>query len=108
MEVFKILNNIDLANKDELFEMAIYRTTRGHPLKLFKRRPRLNLRANNFSLRVVDKWNALPVNVVLAPSVDSLKNLLDKHWHGHPLKFEAACYTPGEPRTIVTQGRNAP
>ena len=36
VEVFKILNNIDLANKDKLFEMATYRTTRGHPLKLFK------------------------------------------------------------------------
>ena len=102
--MFKILNDIDLANKDKLFEMAIYRTTRGHPLKLFKRRPRLNLRPNNFSLRVVDKWNALPVNVVLAPSVDSFKNRLDKHWHGHPLKFEVAS---GEPRTIVTQGRIA-
>ena len=58
VEVFKILNNIDLANKDKLFQMAIYRTTSGHPLKLLKRRSRLNLRANNFSLRVIDKWNA--------------------------------------------------
>ena len=41
VEVFKILNNIDLANKDKLFEMATYRTTSGHPLKRFKRRSRL-------------------------------------------------------------------
>ena len=105
--MFKILNNIDLTNKDKLFEMATSQTTRGHPLTLFERRSRLNLRANNFSLRVIDKWNALPANVVLAPSVDSFKSRLNKHWHGHPLKFEAACYTPGEPRTIVAQGRNA-
>ena len=102
VEVFKILNNIDLANNDKLFEMATYRTTRGHPLKLFKRRSRLSLRTKNFSLRVIDKWN-----VVLAPSVDSFKSRLNKHWHGHPLTFEAACYTPGESRTIVTQRRNA-
>ena len=107
VEVFKILNNIDLANKDKLFEMGTYQTTRGHPLKLFKRHSRLNLRTNNFSLWMIDKWNALPMNVVLAPSVDSLKSRLNKHWHGHPLKFEAACYTPGEPRTIETQRRNA-
>ena len=87
--------------------MATYNTTRGQQLKLFKRRSRLNLRANNFSLRVKDKWNALPANVELAPAVDSFKSRLNKHWHGHSLKFEAACYTPGEPGTIVTQGRNA-
>ena len=107
MEVFKILNNIDLANKDKLFEMTTYQTTPGHRLKLFKRHSRLNLCTNNFSLRVIDKWNALPANVVLGPSVDNFNSRLNKHWHEHPLKFEATCSTPGEPRTIVTQGRNA-
>ena len=59
-EVYKILNNIDLVNKDKLFMMATYKATRGHPLKLFKRRSRVNVRANSFSMRVIDTWNSLP------------------------------------------------
>ena len=36
VEVYKILNNIDLVNKGKLFKMATHQTTRGHPLKLSK------------------------------------------------------------------------
>ena len=107
VEVYKIMNDIDLANKDKLFQMATFQATRGHPLKLFKRRSRLNVRANSFSMRVIDNWNSLPTNVVLAPSVNSFKNRLNKHWHGHPLKFEASCYIPGVQPTLATQQRNA-
>ena len=75
VEVYKIMNDIDLANKDKLFQMATFQTTRGHPLKLFKRRSRLNVRANSFSMRVIDNWNSLPTNVVLAPSVNIFKSV---------------------------------
>ena len=101
------MNDIDLANKDKLFQMATFQATRGHPLKLFKRRSRLNVRANSFSMRVIDNWNSLPTNVVLAPSVNSFINRLNKHWHGHPQKFEASCYIPGVQPTLATQQRNA-
>ena len=73
VEVYKILNNTDLVNKDKLFKMATYQATRGHSLKLFKRRSRVNVRANSFSMRVIDIWNLLPPNLVLAPSVDIFK-----------------------------------
>ena len=75
-EVYKILNNIDLVNKDKLFEMATIRQMRGHPLKLFKKRFRFNIHANSFSLRVLDDRNALPANVVLALTVNSFKSRL--------------------------------
>ena len=101
VEVFKILNNIDVANKDKLFKWQLI----GTHSNLSK--DAQELRANNFSLRVIDKWNALHANTVLSQSADSFKSRLNKHWHGHHPKFEAACYTPGEPRTIVAQGRNA-
>ena len=35
VEVYKIMNDIDLANKEKLFQMATFQATRGHPLKLF-------------------------------------------------------------------------
>ena len=33
MEVYKILNNTDLVNKENLFQMDTYQSTRGHPFK---------------------------------------------------------------------------
>ena len=37
IQVYEILNNIDLVDKEKLFTTAEYRQTRGHPYKLFKR-----------------------------------------------------------------------
>ena len=103
VEVYKILNKTDLANRDKLFTMATYQQTRG----LFKRHSGQNVRANSFNMRVIDTRNSIPSNVVLAPPVDSFKNHLNNHWHGHPLKFEASCYIPGVQPTLATQRRNA-
>ena len=110
IQVFKILNNIDLVDKEKLFTIAEYRQTRGHPFKLFKRRSRLNIRANSFSNRVVNSWNTLPENVVNAPSLNAFKSRLNKHWYWHPNKFEAKCYQVGstDPNTRVETHRNAP
>ena len=44
IQVYKILHDIDKADREKLFQMAAYTSTRGHPLKLFKKRCRLNLR----------------------------------------------------------------
>ena len=67
VQVYKVLHNIDKVDKDKLFQMATYSATRGHSLKLFKRRNRLNVRANYFSQRVIDQWNAFPESIVLHP-----------------------------------------
>ena len=61
VEVYRILNKNDLANKDKLFMMATYQQTRGHPSKLFKRCSRLNVHANSFSMWVIDTWNSLQI-----------------------------------------------
>ena len=65
--------------------------TNRHKQKLFKPRPRTNIRKNAFSHRVVSDWNSLPANVVEAPTLNSFKSRLNKHWVG-PSKFEAQCY----------------
>ena len=95
IQVYKILNDIDKMNKDKLFTLSAYGATRGHPKKIFKERPRLNIRANSFSNRVVNTWNNLPEHVVMAPSVNAFKSRLNTHWKGHPHKFEPACYETG-------------
>ena len=64
------------------------RSTRGNSLKLQKPRHRLNVRDNYFANRVVNLWNSLPDNVVTAPSVDSFKRRLDKHWAALPSMYD--------------------
>ena len=54
---------------------------RGHSLKLFKPRCHKTVRQNFFSLRVVNEWNKLPQDVVDAPTINTFKNRLDRHWH---------------------------
>ena len=97
IQTYKILHNIGILDKDKLFTTAQYQATRCHPYKLFKRRLRLNLWANTFSNRVINTWNDLSANVVNTPSVNAFKNRLNKHWHGHPSKFETTCYQTSQP-----------
>ena len=55
VQVYKILNDIDIVDKDKLFKMLVYGSIRGHSNKIYKERPRLNIRANSFSNRVVNQ-----------------------------------------------------
>jgi len=39
-------------------------------------------------MRITNVWNSLPFSVVTAPSVNSFKNRLDKHWASQELKYD--------------------
>ena len=109
VQVYKILNDIDKVDKAKLFSMATYNRTRGHPLKLFKERPRLNVRANSFSKCVTNTLNQLPEDIVMAPSLNALKGRLNKYWSSHPYKFTALCYEPGTTTGFtMNYNQNAP
>ena len=54
IDLFKIINKIDVINIDKFFTFVQYTGTRGHPWMLFKRRSRLDVRANVFSNRMVE------------------------------------------------------
>ena len=64
-------------------------------MKLYKERPRLNVRANSFSNRVANTWNQLQESVVMAPSLNAFKGRLNAYWIRHPQKFNPACYETG-------------
>ena len=49
------------------------------------------MRGNFFANKVVNLWNSLPDNVVTAPSVDSFKRRLDKHWTALPSVYDPEC-----------------
>ena len=67
------------------------RSTRGNSLKLLKPRHCLNVRGNYFANRVVNLRNSHPDNVITAPSVDSFKRRLDKHWAALPSMYDPEC-----------------
>ena len=54
--------------------------TRGNSYKLKKIRCHGLIRQSFFANRIFDLWNGLPNSVVDAPSVNSFKSRLDKHW----------------------------
>ena len=84
IEVYKLLQgeyDSDVSNIVKLHKDSDTREgTRGHSLKLFIERACTNLKKESFSFRVTRLWNDLPVVVVTAPSVNSFKNRLDRHW----------------------------
>jgi len=81
IEVYKILTAKEKVNASTFLQQApTVSTLRGHSMKLFRPRARLNIRKNFFSHRVVSHWNDLPQHVVEAPSVNCFKSRLEKHW----------------------------
>ena len=74
-------------------DMAPRTGNRGHPRKLYPQHANSQVRRNSFAIRVVKEWNGLPTNVVEAPSLDSFKNRLDKHYKDSPLIYEDYKYT---------------
>ena len=80
IETYKILSNKVDVNRKIFFQLADTVNLRGNSMKLYKQRSRLIARQNFFSQRVVDFWNDLPNYTVQAPSVNSFKARLDKHW----------------------------
>ena len=69
VQVYKIMINIDQVDKNKLFTMSKYTKIRGHPLKTYMKRFRLHIQGNYLSNRVIDTWNELPENVLMAPTL---------------------------------------
>ena len=82
IRTFQILHSeLDL-QPEYFFSPAQHSRTRGHQMKLNKELARSRVRRHSFSVRVVNDWNALPSNVILAPSLNQFKSRLDAHWAG--------------------------
>ena len=58
IETFRIMNGLYDVNREMFFKLDVS-GRRGHNMKLFKRRFRLDVRKFVFSNRVVDHWNVL-------------------------------------------------
>jgi len=79
LEVYKIIKGLEAVNVDALFKFG-GDNTRGHPFKLFKKRFRRDIGKHVFSNRVVEVWNRLPLQVIMAEDINTFKTLLEKYW----------------------------
>jgi ribonuclease P/MRP protein subunit RPP40 len=87
IETFKIIRGIYNIDKEDFFNINSHSTTRGHPFKIIKPTINSSIRKNYFTFRIINTWNSLPENIVLAPSLNAFKNRLDKFWKNHPTRF---------------------
>jgi hypothetical protein len=62
-------------------------STRTNSRKVVYNRANTNIRQNSFSIRIAKYWNKLQANIVSAPSINSFKNRLDKHWKEEELYY---------------------
>ena len=53
--------------------------TRGHSLKIYKKRSNTTIRKNFFSQRVINQWNDLPASIVNLTSVPEFEKAYDRH-----------------------------
>ena len=78
---------------------------RGHDMKLFQQRARLDIRKHYFTVRTCQTWNSLPPAVVNANNVNTFKNRLDAYWKNQELlhNYRAPLQTGSgnTPTTIV-------
>jgi hypothetical protein len=88
IETYKILHRVYDTDPGIFFHRS-QTNTRGHTLKLEKRRAETPCRYRTFSTRVINSWNSLPEEVVSAPSLQAFKNRLDRHWKNHPDQYKA-------------------
>ena len=99
IEVYKLLHekyDSDVSNIVKLHKDSDTREgTIGHSLKFCIERACTNVRKESFSLRVTRLWNDLPEVVVTAPSVNSFKNRLDRHWGTEEFLYNYKAALPG-------------
>ncbi len=90
IEVFKLLNNMYYYDSTNLLTLRDTSSTytRGNSKKLYKTRPRLDIRKYSFSNRVVDTWNSLPDEVVCAETIFTFEKRLDRHWENQARLYD--------------------
>ncbi len=78
--------------KVSAIERSDFTKTRGHQLKLKKTWTHHRLCQAFFSTWIVDLWNSLPEQVVMAPAMNSFKSRLDNHWSHVPFLYNYRDY----------------
>ena len=78
--VYHVLHGRFNLPQEAFFTKSTLQSTRGHPLKLAKPHAQTRVRKNHWSIKVVNDWNSLPDDIVMAETLNEFKNKIDKHW----------------------------
>jgi len=87
IETYKILNGIYDKTVMPNIPVSLESHTRGNSLKIVNCCCHYDLRKYSFCNRITNVWNSLLEDIVTAPSVNSFKNRLVKHWFTQKLKY---------------------
>ena len=74
---YKIFQNLDEKGK-QIMPMSNYESTRNQGDKLRRRYSRTNIRKYTFTNRVVEEWNALPIDIKNSLTLNTFKNKINK------------------------------
>lgn len=88
IDTYKYVSGVYTLTHSRPVRFTANRTVRDGPI-LF--RPRSNYRtgfADFYSCTIPELWNALPVTVRSAPTLNKFKQLLDLAYKDHPLKYD--------------------
>ena len=80
--LFKLINGIDVMDREDLLIPRRKQGLRGHGKELSKPTCQKNIRKYSFPYRNIEVWNSLDRTVVEAGSVHQLKARLDKYRYG--------------------------
>ena len=96
IEVYKIIHRLSTVRFNTFFEFSQNKRTRGHSLKLHKKRAMTDFRQHFFSDRIVNKWNTLSEDIVSASSLNNFKGKLQRlHNDGSSTEFFKSAWPSG-------------
>jgi len=78
IEVYKMVHGLSSVPMSAFFQYVTNSCTRGHSWKLMKAHCRTDIRLYFFSSRVLNRWNSLSQEMVVACSVNAFKRQLEK------------------------------
>ena len=81
IETFKILKGFTDTNPDIFFKRNSSSRTRGHSLKLYKKKFSTKMYKHFFSNRIINSWNQLPQYLINAETINSFKNRLNNYFY---------------------------
>ena len=76
--MYRIVHGMEKVDRETFFSLSQNTRTRGHPMKLIGGRFMTDKRKGFFTQCIVQLWNALPQDVVMATNLDGFKRGLDK------------------------------
>ena len=92
IETFKIIHGYYDKDATQFLKLwtneAERNSPRGQQLKLYPQQFEYDIIKYSFTVRVTKYWNALPDEIVKAPSTNSFKNRLCKFYENSPIMYD--------------------